>query len=68
MPAIPTMMRAAAIERFGGPEVLKLREMPVPEIGTRELLIAVQTAGVGSWDAEIRTSWRWSRARTQRSW
>jgi NADPH:quinone reductase-like Zn-dependent oxidoreductase len=57
MPAIPTMMRAAAIERFGGPEVLKLREMPVPEIGTREALIAVHTAGVGTWDAEMRAGW-----------
>src|SRR3982074_1246828 len=57
MPAIPAMMRAAAIERFGGPEVLKLREMPVPEIGTREVLIAVHTAGVGSWDAEMRAGW-----------
>jgi NADPH2:quinone reductase len=45
----PTM-RAVAIDRFGGPEVLKLRTLPVPEVGPREVLIRVQTAGVGEWD------------------
>jgi NADPH:quinone reductase-like Zn-dependent oxidoreductase len=33
--------------------------VPVPEPGPRELLIAIDTAGVGSWDASIRDgSWR----------
>ena len=45
----PTM-RAVAIDRFGGPEVLKLRTLPVPEVGPGEVLIRVQTAGVGEWD------------------
>jgi NADPH2:quinone reductase len=45
----PTM-RAVAMERFGGPEVLKLRDVPVPEVGPGEILIRVQTAGVGEWD------------------
>jgi NADPH:quinone reductase-like Zn-dependent oxidoreductase len=51
MPAVPETMRAAAIERFGGPAVLKLRELPVPVPGPEEVLIALHTAGVGSWDA-----------------
>src|SRR5690242_7385802 len=50
-------MRAAAIDRFGGPEVLKLRVVPVPKIGPREVLIALGTAGVGSWDADMRAGW-----------
>jgi NADPH:quinone reductase-like Zn-dependent oxidoreductase len=50
-------MRAAAIDRFGDPEVLKIHELPVPEIGPAEVLIAVHTAGVGSWDAEMRGGW-----------
>jgi NADPH2:quinone reductase len=29
----------------------------VPEIGPTEVLIAVHTAGVGSWDAEMRGGW-----------
>jgi NADPH:quinone reductase len=45
----PTM-RAVAIDRFGGPEVLKLRDLPVPEVGPGEVLIRVRAAGVGEWD------------------
>jgi hypothetical protein len=32
MITIPKTMRAAAIDRFGGPEVLTIHELPVPEI------------------------------------
>jgi NADPH:quinone reductase-like Zn-dependent oxidoreductase len=54
---VPETMRAAAIERFGGPEVLELRRLPVPQIDAGEVLIATHTAGVGSWDAEMRAGW-----------
>jgi NADPH:quinone reductase-like Zn-dependent oxidoreductase len=47
-------MRAAAIDRFGPPEVLTLHTLPVPKPGPREVLIEVHAAGVGVWDAEIR--------------
>ena len=57
MPTIPKTMRAAAIDRFGGPDVLTLHELPVPTIGANEVLIAVHTAGVGSWDADMRGGW-----------
>jgi NADPH:quinone reductase-like Zn-dependent oxidoreductase len=50
-------MRAAAIARFGGPDVLKLRVLPVPVPDADEVLIAVHTAGVGGWDADIRAGW-----------
>lgn len=50
-------MRAAAIDRVGGPEVLTLHELPVPEIGPTEVLIALHTAGVASWDAQMRGGW-----------
>lgn len=50
-------MRAAAIDRFGDPDVLKIHELPVPEVGPTEVLIAVHTAGVASWDAEMRGGW-----------
>jgi NADPH:quinone reductase len=53
-PKLPETMRAAAIERFGGPAVLRLRTLPVPSVGAFEVLIAVHTAGVGSWDPEMR--------------
>lgn len=50
-------MRAAAIDYFGRPEVLTLHVLPVPAIDPAEVLIAVHTAGVGSWDADMREGW-----------
>src|SRR5258708_7580596 len=50
-------MRAAAIDRFGGPEVLSIHILPVPVLDAGEVLIAVHTAGVASWDADIRAGW-----------
>lgn len=57
MPSFPETMRAAAIGRFGPPSVLKIRELPVPRVGRRDVLIRIDTAGVGIWDAEIRAGW-----------
>jgi NADPH2:quinone reductase len=54
---VPPTMRAAAIDRFGGPEVLTLHTVPVPVVDAGEVLIAVHTAGVGSWDADMRDGW-----------
>jgi NADPH:quinone reductase len=39
-------VRAIQITEFGGPEVLKLAEVPVPEPGPGQVLIAVDHAGV----------------------
>src|ERR1700738_2275035 len=55
--AIPTTMRAAALDRFGGPEVLSLPSLPVPALGANEVLIRLDTAGVGTWDADMRAGW-----------
>ena len=56
-PRVPATMRAAVLDRFGGPEVLTLRVVPVPALDASEVLIAVHTAGVGSWDADMREGW-----------
>jgi NADPH2:quinone reductase len=59
LPPIPHTMKAAAVDRFGPPSALTLHEVPVPKPGPHEVLIAIDTAGVGSWDASIRDgSWR----------
>jgi NADPH:quinone reductase len=50
-------MRAAAIDRFGPPSVLKLHTLPIPQPGAGEVLIALHAAGVGVWDADIRGGW-----------
>jgi NADPH2:quinone reductase len=55
--AIPATMRAAAIDRAGGPEVLSIHSLPVPVPDEHEILIAVDTAGVAKWDADIRDGW-----------
>jgi len=44
-------MRAAAIDRFGGLETIQLKTMPIPEIEPDEVLIRLEVAGVGVWDA-----------------
>jgi NADPH:quinone reductase len=54
---IPSIMRAVALDRYGAPDVLTLRDLPVPELDPGEVLIAVHTAGVGGWDADIRDGW-----------
>jgi NADPH:quinone reductase-like Zn-dependent oxidoreductase len=52
-------MKAAAIDGFGPPSVLGLHQLPIPEPGPDEILIALTAAGVGVWDAEVRDgSWQ----------
>jgi NADPH:quinone reductase-like Zn-dependent oxidoreductase len=43
-------MKAVAIDRFGGIEEMKLRSLSCPEIGPDEILVRVESAGVGVWD------------------
>ena len=58
-PHVSMTMKAAAVDRFGPPSALTLHEVPVPRPGPNEVLIAIDTAGVGSWDTSIRDgSWR----------
>jgi NADPH:quinone reductase len=51
---LPHTMHAIAIDRTGGPEVLTLHELPVPAPGADEILIALDTVGVGPWDLDVR--------------
>ncbi|MER7443763.1 NADP-dependent oxidoreductase [Micromonospora avicenniae] len=48
---VPDRMQAAALDEFGGPEVITPRILPVPQIADDEILIKVWSAGVGVWDA-----------------
>ena len=43
---IPKTMIAIEISEFGGPEVLRPVELPVPEVRERELLVRVAAAGI----------------------
>jgi len=48
---VSSQMRAIVIDRFGGVENLTYRRIPVPEVGDDDVLVRVEFAGVGSWDA-----------------
>ena len=52
--AVPTTMQAAALDHGGNPDVLSVHTLPVPTLGADEVLIALDTVGVASWDASIR--------------
>jgi NADPH:quinone reductase len=58
---VPRTMFAAGIDRYGGPEVITAHALPVPEVDAGEVLIAVDTAGVGRWDADVREGYFSSR-------
>jgi NADPH2:quinone reductase len=47
-------MQAAAIDRAGDASVLTLHTLPVPKPAANEVLIALDTAGVGIWDVGVR--------------
>jgi len=49
-------MRTIVIPRFGNPDVLETRELPIPEPGTGQVLIHVAYAGVNYADSMARKS------------
>src|SRR4051812_15183484 len=42
------------VHEFGPPDVMKLESVPRPTPGPSEVLVKVEAAGVGPWDAWIR--------------
>jgi NADPH:quinone reductase-like Zn-dependent oxidoreductase len=47
-------MKAARIHKFGGPDIIVVEDVQVPEPGPEEVLVRVAASGVGPWDALIR--------------
>lgn len=47
---LPSTMRAVIIPEIGGPEVLRIAELPRPEPGPGEALVAVRTVGANRQD------------------
>jgi len=53
--ALGEPMKAARIHSYGPPEVISLEEISIPEPGDGEVVVQVKAAGVGPWDALIRS-------------
>ncbi len=47
-------MRAAQVTTMGGPEVLRVADLPDPTPGPGEIRVRVEAAGVGPWDTRMR--------------
>ncbi len=47
-------MKSVQILQFGAPDILKIRETPVPEYGANQVLVRVKAAGVNPVDAKTR--------------
>lgn len=48
-------MKAILAREFGGPEVLRLAELPVPSVAPGQVLVRVHAAGVNPYDTYMRT-------------
>jgi NADPH:quinone reductase-like Zn-dependent oxidoreductase len=51
--SVPTTMKAEVIDHFGPPDVMHSAFIAVPRLDDDEVLIRVETAGVGVWDPEL---------------
>jgi len=47
-------MKAICVHAFGGPEVLKLEEMPTPKPGAGQVLVRVHAAGINPYETYMR--------------
>jgi NADPH:quinone reductase-like Zn-dependent oxidoreductase len=48
-------MKAVRVHSFGPPKVISVEDVPEPEPGDGEVVVQVKAAGVGPWDAWIRS-------------
>ena len=47
-------MKAILVREFGGPEVLKLEEVPTPKLAAGQVLVRIHAAGVNPYDTYMR--------------
>jgi NADPH2:quinone reductase len=47
-------MKAIRVHEFGGPEVLKLEEVPEPQVGAGQVMVKVHAVGVNPYETYIR--------------
>ena len=54
-------MKAVVQDKFGSPEVLKLDDTEMPEVGADDVLVRVHAAALNPADWHILRGTRWSR-------
>src|SRR6202451_328101 len=52
--ALPETMKAAVVETAGTPSALHIKDVPVPKLARNHVIIALEYAGLGVWDAAQR--------------
>lgn len=52
--ALPQVMKAAVVDKSGPPNTLHIKDVPTPSLAPNHVIIALQYAGVGVWDAKQR--------------
>ena len=48
-------MRAVVVRQFGGPEVMRVEEVPAPAPGAGQVLVRIRAAGINPVDTYVRT-------------
>jgi NADPH:quinone reductase-like Zn-dependent oxidoreductase len=57
-PDLPPTTKAVLLTGYGGPEMLKLADVPLPQMAPHnEVLIEVKAAGVNPFEAKLRRGW-----------
>ena len=53
--ALPETMKAAVVEAAGPPKAIHIKDVPVPRVSRGHVIIALEYAGLGIWDAAQRS-------------
>ena len=56
-------MKTMVVNSFGGPDVLRVGEVPDPQVGPGQVRVAVHAAGTNPVDAGNRADGAWARLR-----
>ena len=49
-------MKAVVFERYGGPDILRMKEIERPKPGNNELLVRIKAVSINEWDHSILTA------------
>lgn len=51
----PLTIRAIRVHACGGPEAMRLEELPLPQIGAGQVLVEIKAAGINLFDTQLRS-------------